>query len=361
MNEIKRNIIYFLPALKRPSGGAKYMYHHSNLINKMSIKGFSSSIIHYKKKKISKILHSLRWKYFNYDTDKNYGYKPSEVEVVKNFKPSKEWMTSDIKHKNDINFNPKKDFIIFPEIISHFAKKFCIKQNIKYSIFVLGAYHMNSTNNFKDLNEVYKKSCFLMDISNNSRKCLNSILPNYKKKFFRVNLSINANNFKSKKIKQNLITCMPRKLKDDFHLLKFFINQMIPKNWKLITLTNMTNKEISNKLASSKIFLSFSSFEGLGLPPIEAAFSGNKVIGYAGEGGNDYFNKPIFEKISKGNILDFSKKIQKNIKSFNKKWNLQKDVLKSRKKLIKKYSLKNEENSIRKILFHISSLYKPTN
>ena len=338
MSELKRNIIYFLPALKKPSGGAKCMYHHSNLINKMSIKGFSSSILHYKKKRISKILYSLKWKYLNYDTDKNYGYKPDEIEVVKNFKPLKEWMATDIEHKNNFDFDPKKDFIVFPEIISHFAKKFCAKPDIKYSIFVLGAYHMNSTNNLKDLNEVYKKSCFLMDISNNSRKCLKSILPNYNKKFFRINLSIDSNIFKSKKIKQNIINCMPRKLKEDFHLLKFFINQAMPKKWKLITLTNMSNKEIANKLSSSKIFLSFSNFEGLGLPPIEAAFSGNKVIGYAGEGGNDYFNKPIFEKISKGDILNFSIKILKNIKSFDKAWNVQKDVSKSRKKLIKKYS-----------------------
>ena len=51
MNIQKKNIIYFLPAAKNPSGGAKYMYQHSNLINKMNIKGLSSSIIHYKKKK----------------------------------------------------------------------------------------------------------------------------------------------------------------------------------------------------------------------------------------------------------------------------------------------------------------------
>ena len=36
-----------------------------------------------------------------------------------------------------------------------------------------------------------------------------------------------------------------------------------------------------------KIFLSFSSLEGLGLPPVEAALAGNHVIGYTGEGGNE--------------------------------------------------------------------------
>ena len=358
MNIQKKNIIYFLPAAKNPSGGAKYMYQHSNLINKMNIKGLSSSIIHYKKKKISKLVYSFKWKYLNYDTDKNYGYNPSEIELVKNFEPSKEWMPIKINHKNDLRLNPENDFIIFPEIIAHFAKKFCIEKNIKYSIFVLGAYHMNSTNDFKLLEEVYKKSSFLMDISNDSRKCLNIILPNQNKKIFRINLAIDPNNFKFKKAKKNLITCMPRKLKDDFHLLNFFISKIIPKDWKIITLNNMSNNEIASKLSASKIFLSFSSFEGLGLPPIEAAFAGNKIIGYTGEGGNDYFSMPIFEKIPKGNISDFSTKIEKNIKNFNKKWHLQKKVLKNRKYLIEKYSSKNEERSIKKILFHIISLYR---
>jgi hypothetical protein len=314
MNRLK-NIIYFLPAVEYPSGGGKIIYRHSNLINDLSIKGFSSSILHYKKKKISKYLLSLKTKFLKHDTDKYYGYNAKEIRVVKNFTPSKEWSSTPIKHKNDFKFNPDTDFVIFPEIVAHFAQEFCIKNNIKYSIFTLGAYHMNQTNNSKLLNEVYKKASFFIDISNDTRQCLLNIFPEYKKKiFFRVNLHIDSNLYKPSKLKKNLITCMPRKLKEDFHLLKFFISNKIPKNWKLIALKNMSNKEISKQMNASKIFLSFSNFEGLGLPPIEAAFAGNKIIGYTGEGGNDYFKQPLFEKVSKGNILEFSKKIEKTLK-----------------------------------------------
>ena len=35
--------------------------------------------------------------------------------------------------------------------------------------------------------------------------------------------------------------------------------------------------------------------EGLGMPPIEAAVAGNKVIGYRGRGGNEYWQKPILK------------------------------------------------------------------
>ena len=58
----------------------------------------------------------------------------------------------------------------------------------------------------------------------------------------------------------------------------------------------------------SKIFLSFSYAEGFGMPPIEAAMAGNKVIGYTGGGGKEYWRKPIFEEIQSGDIKNFSEK-----------------------------------------------------
>ena len=42
----------------------------------------------------------------------------------------------------------------------------------------------------------------------------------------------------------------------------------------------MSEREIFKNLNFSKIFLSFSHLEGLGIPPIEAALLNNKVIGY---------------------------------------------------------------------------------
>jgi len=48
----KINIIYFCHSEKKPSGGGKIIYRHSEIINK--IKGFSSEVLHIKKKKIKK-------------------------------------------------------------------------------------------------------------------------------------------------------------------------------------------------------------------------------------------------------------------------------------------------------------------
>ena len=86
--------------------------------------------------------------------------------------------------------------------------------------------------------------------------------------------------------------------------------------------------------------------EGLPLPPVEAAISGNKVIGYTGEGGKEYWRKPIFIEIKSSEIKDFCKKIliNLNLKNFIK------NSSKQRKKLSKMFSLEEEHNSIKNFL-----------
>tara|TARA_B100000767_G_C19351872_1_gene364156 strand:- start:109 stop:558 length:450 start_codon:yes stop_codon:yes gene_type:complete len=137
---------------------------------------------------------------------------------------------------------------------------------------------------------------------------------------------------------------MPRKLPAHSSLLLFYLKNLLPKNWKIIPLINVTEKKLINSLSISKIFLSFSNFEGMGIPPIEAALSGNKVIGYVGGGGSEYWKKPIFTKVENGEIEDFAKKIISNIKSYKSSWI--RDTKKSRSLISRYYSKKSENESL---------------
>ena len=74
------------------------------------------------------------------------------------------------------------------------------------------------------------------------------------------------------------------------------MNDKLPKNWKLDPIFNVSNSELRKKIIRSKIFLSFSNFEGFGLPPLEAALLGNKIIGYDGGGGSEYWERTNFYK-----------------------------------------------------------------
>ena len=238
----------------------------------------------------------------------------------------------------------KKDFIIIPEIWAHFATDLKFEEKgISYAIFVQGFYHMNSTNNFLNLKKSYEGAKLIITTSKYSVSYLNNMFPNLKKKIIKISLSVDSNKFKVKK-KTNLITFMPRKLPEHSNLLLFYLKNLLPKNWKILPLINVSEKKIIKSLSISKIFLSFSNFEGLGIPPIEAALSGNKVIGYIGGGGSEYWKKPIFIKVENGEIEDFAKKIIKNIKTYKNSWI--KDSKTKRLNLAKNYSKKAEKKSL---------------
>ena len=108
---------------------------------------------------------------------------------------------------------------------------------------------------------------------------------------------------------------------------------------------NLCEKDVYKHLLKSKIFLSFSDMEGLGIPPIEAAIAGNKVIGYPGQGGREYWQKPIFTEVSHGNISKFINEILKHIKQKN----LIKLLRISRKKIINKFSTNQEKKHLIKV------------
>ena len=338
----KINIIYLLPEMKGASGGAKVIYNHSLILNNVN-KDVNSKIIHLKKNLLYKIELSLskRIKLF----DKKYsGWDGKKMKISKKFKPKKDWHDNKVLIGDNLNFDKKKDFIIIPEIWAHFATdlKFA-ERGINYAIFVQGFYHMNSTNNFLNLKKSYDDAKLIITTSKYSVSYLRTMFPNIRKKIFKINLSIDSNKFRIKK-KLNLITYMPRKLPEHSSLLLFYLKNLLPKNWKILPLINVTEKKLISTLSISKIFLSFSNFEGMGIPPIEAALSGNKVIGYVGGGGSEYWKKPIFIKVENGEIEDFAKKIIRNIKSYKDSWII--ETKKNRLQLSNYYSKKSEKDSL---------------
>ena len=336
------NIIYLLPGMKGASGGAKVIYNHCLILNNLD-KNISSKVIHLKKKFLYKLQLSLSKRIKLFD-EKFSGWNGKKMKVSKKFKPNKEWYKNKIFNGENLNFDKKKDFVIIPEIWAHFATDLNFaEQKINYAIFVQGFYHMNSTDNFLNLKKSYENAKLIITTSKYTVNYLKTMFPNIKKNIFKVNLSIDNKKFKIKK-KTNLITYMPRKLSSHSSLLLFYLKNLIPKNWKILSLDNISEKKLIKALSISKIFLSFSNFEGMGIPPIEAALSGNKVIGYVGGGGSEYWKKPIFIKVENGEIEDFAKKIIKSIKSYKNNW--VDDTRNDRLQLSNYYSKRSEKESI---------------
>lgn len=338
----KINIIYLLPESKNPVGGSKVIYNHSYILNHLD-KRISSKIIHLKKSFSYKFKTSLS-KRVNFLSNNYSGWEAKKMKVSKNFLPDSNWYNKKINLGDNLNFNQNKDFVVLPEIWAHFAVDLgFIKKKIKYSIFVQGFYHMNSTNNFKKLKTAYENAKTIITVSDYSINYLKNMFPKNRNKIQKLNFSVSDKICIKKKI--NIITYMPRKLVDHSNLLIFYIQDMLPKNWKIIPLQNISEKKLFETLSKSKIFLSFSHLEGTGIPPIEAALSGNKIIGYTGGGGNSYWKKPIFTKVNNGEINDYGKKILNFIKNHNSNWI--KNTKKQRMKLSLIYSKDAEKSSLK--------------
>ncbi len=342
------NIIYLCTSEKGPSGGAKTIYSHSDIINRIKFDNTTSEILHIKKSKISKWNKSIG-KVFKLSSNNYYGWNVKDIAVSKNFKSS--WVDSGIKLKENFHFNKKKDFVIFPEIFAHFAKKLCIDDKIPYAIFVQNGYCLNPTNNYKILDEVYRKAKFILSYSKDISNCIKLSFNNCEKKILKTNISVDINKFKFKTKKENIISYMPRKLPTHSENLIFFLRNVLPKKWRLKPLHNLSEKDIYKKLLKSKIFLSFSNMEGLGMPPIEAAIAGNKVIGYHGSGGLEYWRKPIFTEIKHGDISNFVNEILKKINNTKMSAKFKKHKL----SIIKKYSVKQEKECLVKMIKKIRS------
>ena len=81
--------------------------------------------------------------------------------------------------------------------------------------------------------------------------------------------------------------------------------------------------------------------------------TGNKVIGYTGEGGKEYWKEPIFTVIKNGEFLKFTNEIIK----FIKKGKNDKKFILGRNKLIESFSPNLERKKIIGMLNKISSFF----
>ena len=321
-----KNIIFFTHAEKKPSGGAKYIYNYSQIINE--IKNFSSEVIHIKKKKTSKFRDSINKK-LNINRNTYSGWQFRDITYAKNFRYK--WFDNKVRIKQNFNFDKKKDFIILPEIFAHIADELFIKNKIHYAIFVQNGYVIDSTDDEKKLLKVYKNAKFILSSSSDTSECIKLKFPKLKLKILKVSYCINFGKINFN-LKKNMITYSSRKLPHHSNLVISYLKPHLPKKWTLQNLHNLSNKEFMTLIKRSKIFLSFSYLEGLGLPPVEAALAGNQVIGYTGEGGSEYWKRPLFTKINSGEINKFVKTtIERTIKD-----NLKKIILKNTSISLKK-------------------------
>lgn len=292
------NFLYVCPPLDHPVGGVKVIYRHSETLLKM---GFKSMVYHLE--------------------DQSLKFKCN-------------WFESNAFIKHDRHLDSKNDHLIFPDAAATVYYSDAIRINVKYSIFVQNPYQLFPSNSdfFRGdrVKDAFKNAQYIIAISNYVKTFLLQFFPDLLLKIFVVYPGIDINH-RAIHEKSNLISYMSRKLTHQANYVHYALKKTIPIDWDVVNIHDQSEADTFRILSKSKIFLSFSTLEGFGLPPLEAAFYKNIVVGYTGQGGLQYFKKPIFHAVESEDILTLITKtvdlINQDMCNFNASCENQLDLL----------------------------------
>lgn len=267
-------LTYLCPNAKKASGGVKVIYRHVSQINNMQMADVKAQIFHPK------------------DVDFRCDAQFSNLDFKKNF-----------------IFNKKHEVFVIHEMWGAREAKIARDKGIRYIIQVQNAYEIFRKADVTSVYYAYQNAELITCVSDDIYDCLIFLFPEFSQKIYRIHLSVESDLFKPALEKENIITYMPRKLGKHSKLVLDYVARKLPSSWRMFPIQNMAQREVAETLSKSKIFLSFSELEGLGLPPLEAALAGNVVIGYTGEAGKEYWLDEQFHEIHCGDIRKFSQTI----------------------------------------------------
>jgi len=308
-------IVFLCPAINSPVGGIKVIYRQSEMLRSNGIESY--------------ILHP------------------------ENSQFSCTWFSHNVVHHDGKALSPENDFIVIPEGWASLFGGYCIELGFGYAIYVQNSYCCPvvlpgvsdpKVTKIHDtlIRKIYENADLIMSISDDASKMIALAFPNAQtRKIMRMFCSVDPI-FLASSRKEKLITYMSRKLPEHSQRMCFYLDSHLPKNWSVMAINNIAEVEVAKILARSSIFMSFSNLEGLGLPPLEAAISGNIVVGYTGEGGKEYFQKPIFREIVSGDMSNYLAAILVAIREIEDDATQSREYLDQIEKLKAVYSTENQ-------------------
>lgn len=323
-----RNIIYFIPGVNKPIGGVKIAAQLCEMINGLQNSDF-----------IAKLFCPL--------VDSN----PIS------------WFDYCVEFKSDNIFDVSTDYVIIPELWAAYYGELFKKYDLSFGIFVQNGYYIFNSENphnlssLTSLREVYSTAAAIYTISVDAANCLELMIDADKNKIIRLQPAVSDEMFYPSVKKENIIAYMPRKLYQHSSWLISRLTLMQISNWQIVAIDKMSERQVANILGKSKIFLSFADQEGFVLPALEAALSGNLVIGYTGQAAKEYWEFPIFREVENGNLFLFVRKIEEAISELELMNNLVAECHRTQLKELKlRYSKENQINGIKKLLSRVSEI-----
>jgi hypothetical protein len=269
-------IIYLCPADDVPTGGIKVIYRHAEMLSALGAEAF--------------VLHP-------FDTS---------------FRCT--WFTHHARFLDSLTLDPLTDFVVIPELWAGIFGPQCLQQNVHYGVFVQNGYLSHPVLPQLSpalLDAVYRGTDLVLAISDDTALLVQLNYPGLDPtRVVRARYSVNERFLSTGPAmpatnRGQAITYMPRKMGTHAARVVFALGQHLPHGWQIIPIEHVDEATCATMLFSSSIFLAFSDFEGLPLPPLEAALAGNLVIGYTGQGALEYWDAPNFQEIHQGDIRGF--------------------------------------------------------
>jgi Glycosyl transferases group 1 len=107
------------------------------------------------------------------------------------------------------------------------------------------------------------------------------------------------------------IAFMPRRRADEAQaVLRLLELRGMLESWEVVPIEGRTEAEVADLLRRSRIFLSLSQLEGLGLPPLEALACGCLVVGFDGFAGREFFRPPFALSVEDGDVVAFARTVE---------------------------------------------------
>lgn len=153
-------------------------------------------------------------------------------------------------------------------------------------------------------------------VSDESRRYLEYAFPGHR--VFRIHYSIDPALFYYEPNKKRQIALMPRKNEFEMKQVAMLLEcRGLLKDFSIARIHDQSQEQAAATLRESMIFLSFSTYEGWGLPPMEAMACGCITIGHDGGGGREFLREPYATPVAPEDVLGFTSTIERVIRQLN--------------------------------------------
>ncbi len=308
-----RRHLVFCRDINTPSGGRKMLYWLVDFLNSQNIEAY---IVH------QRLNFKSTW--FQHNTPIvylfNYGLS-HDRSLKKIIKSGIYAIHSWLKGIKCIQLNSETDILYFPETFINQLdssvylsfSKWLINQNayflLKQNITAIQKLQLSNDKitgilNFSKLNADYSIYLF------------GNKLKEIQISAFVDDIFVSESNIPSEKKKQ--IAVMPRRGNIQLQGIKKMLlltGVIEAKQW--VEIENYSQEEVKQILTESLVFLTFSEFEGLGLPVAEAMCLGCIVVGNPANGGEELFKFNADFSVNHGNWMEAIQKINEIFKQFD--------------------------------------------